>query len=118
MRKGFFHIKSGLYESVFLKEFKYGKKLATDLAGITMNQIMKKPAIAIIFATFFAILYNISPYIGIPDKVIIAMLVLSPVVIVYMAYVILKYDKPSQYTFEERFYDDYDHKKVKGTSLK
>jgi len=37
------------------------------------------------------------------------MFLLSPLVVTYMAYVILKYGKPSEYTFEERFYDDYDY---------
>lgn len=49
---------------------------------------------------------------GIPDEFIIAMFILSPIVVIYMAYVILKYGKPSDHTFEERFYDDYDHRKT------
>ncbi|TMI61441.1 MAG: hypothetical protein E6H07_19610 [Bacteroidetes bacterium] len=77
---------------------------------------MKKPAIVIAFATLFVMLYNVSPYIGIPDEAIIVMFILSPVVIIYMAYVILKYGKPSQHTFEERFYDDYDYKRIDETS--
>jgi hypothetical protein len=28
-----------------------------------------------------------------------------------MAYVILKYGKPSKYTFEERFYEDHDYER-------
>jgi len=73
---------------------------------------MKKPAVVITFATLFVILFNASPYLGIPDEVIIAMFILSPVVVIYMVYVILKYGKPSQHTFEERFYDDYDHTRI------
>ena len=73
---------------------------------------MKKPVIVITVATLFVILYHASPYIGIPDEVILAMFILSPIVVIYMAYVILKYGKPSQHTFEERFYDDYDYKRV------
>ena len=73
---------------------------------------MKKPAIVIAFATLFVIFYNASPYINIPDEVIIAMFILSPVIMIYMVYVILKYGKPSKHTFEERFYDDYDYKRI------
>ena len=70
---------------------------------------MKKPAVVIAFATLFMIFYNLSPYIGIPDEFIIAMFIVSPVVLIYMAYVILKFGKPSKYTFEERFYDDLEY---------
>jgi hypothetical protein len=77
---------------------------------------MKKPAIVIAFAALFVVLYNASPYIGIPDEAIIAMFILSPVVTIYMAYVILKYGRASQHTFEERFYDDYDYRRIDETS--
>ena len=73
---------------------------------------MKKPAVVIAFATLFVILFNASPHLGIPDEMIIAMFILSPVVVIYMVYVILKYGKPSKHTFEERFYDDYDHTRI------
>lgn len=73
---------------------------------------MKNPVIVIAIATLFVILFNASPHLGIPDEVIIAMFILSPVVVIYMVYVVLKYGKPSQHTFEERFYDDYDHTRI------
>ena len=71
---------------------------------------MKKPAIVITLATLYVLLFHSSPLIGIPDEFIIAMFILSPVVVIYMVYVILKYGKPSGHTFEERFYDDFDYK--------
>lgn len=72
---------------------------------------MKKPAIVITLATLYVLLFHSSPLIGIPDEFIIAMFILSPVVVIYMVYVILKYGKPSGNTFEERFYDDFDYKR-------
>jgi hypothetical protein len=39
------------------------------------------------------------------------MFILSPFVVIYMAYVILKYGKPSKHTFEERFYEDHDYER-------
>ena len=72
---------------------------------------MKKTVIVIILATLYVLLFHSSPLIGIPDEFIIAMFILSPIVVIYMAYVILKYGKPSGHTFEERFYEDYDHRK-------
>ena len=73
---------------------------------------MKKPAIVITLATLYVLLFHSSPLMGIPDEFIIAMFILSPVVVIYMVYVILKYGKPSGNTFEERFYDDFDYKRT------
>ena len=73
---------------------------------------MKKPAVVITLATLYVLLFHSSPLMGIPDEFIIAMFILSPIVVIYMVYVILKYGKASDHTFEERFYDDYDHRKT------
>ena len=73
---------------------------------------MKKPGIVISLAIFYLLFFQASPYIGIPDEAIIAMFMLSPFVVIYLAYVILKYGKPSKYTFEERFYEDHDYKRT------
>ena len=70
---------------------------------------MKKVAVTIFIATVYALFFQATPYIGIPDQFIFGMFLLSPFVVLYMAYVILKHGKPSSYTFEERFYDDYDY---------
>lgn len=67
---------------------------------------MKKVRIVITLVTLFAVLYNISPFIGVPGNAIIAMFILSPFLVIYMAYIILKYGKPSGHTFDERFYED------------
>lgn len=39
---------------------------------------------------------------GSPDNLVIDMFILSPFLVVYMAYVILRYGKPSSYIFDER----------------
>lgn len=70
---------------------------------------MKKPAIVIAIASLFLIVFQASPYIGIPDEAIIAMFILAPFVVIYMVYVILKFGKPPLHTFDERFYEDFDH---------
>lgn len=72
---------------------------------------MKKPGIVIVLATIYVLLFHSSPLMGVPDEFIIAMFILAPFVVIYMVYVVLKYGKPSNHTFEERFYDDYDHKR-------
>lgn len=73
---------------------------------------MKKPAVIITLATLYLIIFHLSPYIGASEEAIIAMFILSPIIVIYMAYVILKHGKPSGHTFEERFYDDYDYKRT------
>ena len=72
---------------------------------------MKRPVIVITLSTLYLLFFQSSLFINIPDQVIIAMFFLSPVVVIYMVYVILKYGKPSAHTFEERFYDDHDYKR-------
>ena len=72
---------------------------------------MKKPAVIISLATFYLLFFKASPFIGIPDEAIIAMFILSPFVVIYMAYVILRYGKPSKHTFEERFYEDHNYER-------
>ncbi len=67
---------------------------------------MKKPGVIILLATIFVMVYQAAPFIGIPPDVIFTMFALSPFLLIYMVYVVLKYGKPSGYTFEERFYDD------------
>jgi hypothetical protein len=70
---------------------------------------MKKPAVIIAIATLYLFFFHLSPYINIPDAVIIAMFIFSPIVLIYTLYVILKFGKSSKYTFEEKFYDDTDY---------
>ena len=67
---------------------------------------MKRVWIVVSLVTLFAVIYHAAPFIGLPDKLIIAMFVLSHFLVVYMAYVILKYGKPSAYTFDKRWYED------------
>ena len=70
---------------------------------------MKKVLVVISLATLFAFFFQFTPYIGFPDTIFFGMFLFSPFIVLYMAYIILKYGKPSVYTFEERFYDDYDY---------
>jgi len=72
---------------------------------------MKKPGIVIALATLYVLLFHSSPLMGIPDELIIAMFILSPFIVIYMVFVVLKYGKPSGRTLEEKFYDDYDYRR-------
>ena len=69
---------------------------------------MKRVYAIIILVSLFALLYQLSPYIGFSEKAIFSMFLLSPILMIYMVYAILKSGQPSEYTFDERFYDDLD----------
>jgi|KBSSwiS6_1023812.scaffolds.fasta_scaffold02815_4 hypothetical protein len=77
---------------------------------------MKTVGVVIILATLYAIFFQLSPYIGIPEKIIVVLFILSPFVVIYMVYVVLKYGKPPGKTFDERFYEDYDHTRIREES--
>ena len=70
---------------------------------------MKKLPVVISIVTLYALFFQLIPFTGIPVNIISGMFFLSPFLVIYMVYVILKYGKPSPYTFEERFYDDYNY---------
>jgi hypothetical protein len=72
---------------------------------------MKKLPVIVSLVTLYALFFQLTPYIGMPADIIFGMFLLSPLLVIYMAYAILKYGKPAKYTFEERFYDDYDYKR-------
>ena len=69
---------------------------------------MKRPAVIIFLATLYLLFFNASPHLDVPNWVIITLFILSPIVVIY---VVLKYGKPSKYTFEERFYEDHDYER-------
>lgn len=67
---------------------------------------MRKVAVVVSLVTAFAVLCQLAPYIAIPGNVSLFMFIISPVLVIYMVYVILKYGKPSGNTFDEKFYED------------
>ena len=66
---------------------------------------MKKVPVVITLVTAYAIFFNVAIYTGMSDSLIFTMFFLSPFLVIYMVYVILKYGKPSGHSFDERFYD-------------
>ncbi len=67
---------------------------------------MKRVPVVITLVTLFAAIYHLGPYMGLPDTAIFTMFLISPFLVLYMAYVILKHGKPSGHTFDERYYED------------
>lgn len=70
---------------------------------------MKKAEVVVLLVTIYAVLFQAAPLLGFPEQAIIAMFVLSPFLVLYMVYMVLKFGEPSQHTFDERFYDDWDY---------
>jgi uncharacterized membrane protein len=72
---------------------------------------MKKVTLVVTIVTLFAVFYQAAPFIGVADEFIFAMFFISPFLVLYMAYVIMKFGKPSGHTFDEKFYDDVDYRR-------
>jgi hypothetical protein len=71
---------------------------------------VKKIWIIITIVTLYLLFYQLTPFIGIPDKIISVLFIVSPFLVIAMVYFVLKYGKPSKYNFDERFYEDFDHR--------
>ncbi len=63
-------------------------------------------SVVVTFAIVFTVAYQLSPYIGLAGKPALLMLLLCPFVVLYLTYMVLKYGKPSRYTFDEKLYED------------
>lgn len=70
---------------------------------------MKNVPLIINLVTLYAIIFQVAVLVNVNEKIIIVLFLLSPLLVFYMAYVILKFGKPSRHTFDERFYDDWDY---------
>ncbi len=76
-----------------------------------MNVFMKGIWFPVIFVTAFLAVYVVLSYFSFAG-IVSTMFVISPFLIVWMVYRVLKYGKPSGRTFSEYFYDDVDQQRV------
>ena len=68
---------------------------------------MKNIKFPIAFATIYVVVYHISPFIGIPQNMIVAMFLFAPIVTIWMVLRILKDGEHSGLKFEEGYlYED------------
>jgi len=72
---------------------------------------MKRVPIIVTIVTLYAIVYQFTPLLDISGDTTIIMFVLAPIPVLWMAYNIFKYSKPSQLTFDDQFYEDWDYKR-------
>jgi ABC-type sulfate transport system permease subunit len=67
---------------------------------------MKAVNLAIGIATTYLIIYTLLCATDTAIPLIMLMFSLSPLVVIGMVYAVIRHGKPSNHTFEERFYED------------
>ena len=67
--------------------------------------MLKNPTFAAIFSTAYLIVFTILVTLGYSDAGA-ALFILSPLLVVWLAYIVLRYGEASGRTFDEYFYDD------------
>jgi hypothetical protein len=72
---------------------------------------MKRFQWIVIIVTLYAFFFQLTPFLHIPAAVIWLMFFLSPFLVIWMSYNIIKHGKPSQHSFDEYFYDDWDYQR-------
>jgi membrane protein implicated in regulation of membrane protease activity len=74
---------------------------------------MEKIKTPILLATLYLLIYTLVSFIpGLPALAVL-LFSLSPIVVIWMVYRVLKDGEPSQYTFEEVFYEDHPYRRIK-----
>lgn len=72
---------------------------------------MKNVTAVVSFVTLYALFYQSAILMGLADGVILSLFALTPFLVIYMVYVVLKYGNPPSDTFEDQFYCDSDYKR-------
>ena len=72
---------------------------------------MKNVPIIINLVTLYALIFQVAVLINLSEKIVYILFFISPLLVIYMAYVVLKYGTPSGHQFNDRFYDDWDYKR-------
>ncbi len=78
---------------------------------------MEKLKAPIYFSTLFLVIYVIMTRIESTASISMVMFGLSPLVVLWLAYKILKDGTPSGNTFNRKFYDDHDYERVQVKEL-
>jgi hypothetical protein len=72
---------------------------------------MNRSQVVVIAVTFYALVFQAAPWLGLSEGIIFTMFCLAPFAMIYMVYMVLRFGEPSDHTFEERFYDDWDYER-------
>ena len=73
---------------------------------------MRNPSISVSFVTLYLVIYALLATFTSFERGVMLMFLLSPILVLWMVYTVLKYGKPSNKRFDEHFYEDYDCKKI------
>jgi Flp pilus assembly protein TadB len=73
---------------------------------------MKGSWFPIVLVTAFLLVYVLLAYYSL-EYIVAAMFILSPFLVIWMVYRVLRNGKPSGRTFSEYFYDDVDHQRIR-----
>jgi hypothetical protein len=76
-----------------------------------MDRYMKGIWFPVIFVSAFLAVYVLFAYFKV-ENVVITMFLISPFLVIWMVYKVLKDGTPSGKTFSEHFYDDSDYKRI------
>ncbi|MCU0423260.1 MAG: hypothetical protein MUC81_10655 [Bacteroidia bacterium] len=74
---------------------------------------MKNIKFPVYFVTGVLLVYTIMANLQLFPKLVVAIFAVSPFLVIWMAYRILKDGVESDYTFNDRFYDDLDYQPIK-----
>ena len=69
---------------------------------------MEKIRIPILLSTLYLLIYTLSTALAIP----LAFFSLSPVVVIWLVWKVLRDGEPSELTFEEAFYEDHPYRRL------
>lgn len=72
---------------------------------------MNKVGVVVAFVTLYAVFFNLSPVLELNEKIIFGLFALSPFLVIYMVYVVLRFGKAGDKTFDEQFYDDHPYRR-------
>ncbi len=67
--------------------------------------MLKNPTFAALFSTAYLIIFAILVALGFSDVAAI-LFILSPLLVVWLAYIVLRYGEASGRTFDDYYYDD------------
>jgi membrane protein implicated in regulation of membrane protease activity len=70
--------------------------------------MLKNTRFALWFVTIFLLVYTVGASMGMSPTVVTVMFLLSPFLVLWLVYTVLRFGTPSGRTFDEYFYDDTD----------
>ena len=73
---------------------------------------MEKIRIPILLSTLYLLIYTLSTALPIHLAIPLAFFSLSPVVVIWLVWKVLRDGEPSELTFEEAFYEDHPYRRL------